>query len=270
MSDAELLAGYIATWKRACADFIALGRSLTPDELGVATDLDGWTVFDNIAHTAHLEHVLATGEEETIQVEKAPHIRSLTGLYTEQGVVARRGREVGALLDELEAAVATRSAALEADPPTDGTANPPRTPGGVPWSNETLLGNRPLDIWMHEQDIRRALGRPGGYDSPAAAHTIRRLAGGLPLVVGKRVAPPAGTSVRIDIEDAGVSIGAVVGDDGRAKFAVPDAPTARIAMSAEAFVVLAGGRRSPDNVKVTVTGDQALAEAILENLALTP
>lgn len=270
MSDADLLAGYIATWKRACADFIALGRSLTPDELAVTTDLDGWTVFDNIAHTAHLEHVLATGQEETIQVENAPHIKSLTGLYTEQGVVARRGLDASAVLDELEDAVAKRSAALDAEPPTDGKADPPRTPGSVPWSNETLLGNRPLDIWMHEQDIRRALGRPGGYDSPAAAHTIRRLAGGLPLVLGKRVAPPAGSSVRIDIEDAGVSIGAVVGEDGRAKFAVPDDPTARIAMSAEAFVILAGGRRTPDTVEVTVSGDEALARAVLENLAITP
>ncbi|MGN6162054.1 MAG: maleylpyruvate isomerase family mycothiol-dependent enzyme [Marmoricola sp.] len=270
MSDAELLAGYIATWKSACAAFIALGRSLTPDQLHLPTDLDGWDVFDNVAHTAHLEHVLATGEEETIQVEKAPHIKSLTGLYTEQGVAARRERDLDAVLDELEAAVATRSAALEADPPTDGTANPPRTPGSVGWNNETLLGNRPLDIWMHEQDIRRAIGRPGGYDSPAAAHTIRRLAGGLPLVLGKRVAPPAGTSVRIDIDDAGVSLGAIVGEDGRAKFTVVDEPTARIAMSAETFVVLAGGRRSPDGAETKVSGDEALAKAVLENLAITP
>jgi len=270
MSDAELLAGYIEVWKRACADFSALGRTLTPDELAATTDLEGWTVFDNIAHTAHLEHVLATGEEETIQIENAPHIKSLTGLYTEQGVVARRGRDVGAVLDELDAAVAQRSAMLEADPPTVGTDAPPRTPGSVPWNNETLLGNRPLDIWMHEQDIRRAIGRPGGFDSPAAAHTIRPLAGGLPLVLGKRVAPPEGTSVRIDITDAGASVGAVIGANGRAKFTVLDDPTARITMSAEAFVVLAGGRRGADRVETSVSGDEALAQAVLENLAVTP
>ena len=270
MSDAELLAGYVEIWKRACADFIALGRTLTPDELAVPTDLEGWDVFDNIAHTAHLEHVLTTGEEETIRVENAPHIKSLTGLYTEQGVLARRGRDATAVLDELEQAVAGRLAALEADPPTDGSAMPPRTPGSVPWTNETLLGNRPLDIWMHEQDIRRAIGRPGGYDSPAAAHTLRRLAGGLPLVLGKRVAPPVGTSVRIDISDADTSFGAVVGDDGRATFAVLEDPTARITLTAEAFVVLAGGRRSTEQVEVTIDGDAALADAVLANIALTP
>ncbi|MGN6723094.1 MAG: maleylpyruvate isomerase family mycothiol-dependent enzyme [Marmoricola sp.] len=270
MTDAELLAGYIATWKRACADFIALGRTLTPEELELETDLEGWDVFDNIAHTAHLEHVLATGEEDTVHVEQAPHIKSLTGVYTEQGVIARRGRGIETVLDELEEAVAMRAAALEADPPTDGAATPPRTPGGVGWNNETLLGNRPLDIWMHEQDIRRAIGRPGGFDSPVAAHSIRRLAGGLPLVLGKRVAPPAGTSVRIDLTDADVSIGAVVGDDGRAKFAVLEQPTARIAMPAEAFIILAGGRRAPDRVEAEVEGDEVLAKAVLDNLAVTP
>lgn len=270
MSDAELLAGYIATWRRACADFIALGRSLTSEELELETDLEGWDVFDNIAHTAHLEHVLATGEEETIAVDEASHIKSLTGIYTEQGVVARRGRGVEALLDELEAAVAKRAATLEADPPTDGSAAPPRTFGGAPWNNETLLGNRPLDIWMHEQDIRRAIGRPGGFDSPAAAHTIHRLAGGLPLVLGKRVASAAGTSVRIDITDADTSIGAIVGEDGRATFAVVDDPTARITMSAESFIILAGGRRRADRVATTVEGDEALAKAVLANIAITP
>ena len=270
MSDAELLAGYIATWKRACADFIALGRSLTPEELELETDLQGWDVFDNIAHTAHLEHVLATGEEDTVPVDTAPHIKSLTGMYTEQGVVARRGRGIASLLDELEAAVAKRSAMLDADPPTDGAAPAPRTPGGVPWSNETLLGNRPLDIWMHEQDIRRAIGRPGGFDSPAAAHSIRRLARGLPLVLGKRVAPPAGTSVRIDITDAEASFGVIVGDDGRAKFAVLDGPTARLTMSAETFIILAGGRRAPDRVEVGVEGDETLAKDVLTNIAITP
>lgn len=269
MSDAELLAGYVETWKRACADFVALGRSLNPDQLHLATDLEGWDVFDNIAHTAHLEHVLATGEEETLEFEAGPHVKGVTGWYTEQGVVARRERDIADVLDELESAVKSRTADLDAAPPTDGKAMPPRTPGDVPWNNETLLGNRPLDVWMHEQDIRRAIGRPGGYDSPAAEHTIHRLAGGLPLVLGKRVAPPAGTSVRIDIEGV-ASIGAAVGEDGRASFTVPEEPNAGIAMSAETFVVLAGGRRPPDAVEYTVTGDEALGQAVVANLAITP
>lgn len=270
MSDAEVLAGYIETWKRACADFIALGRSLTAEQLHIPTDLDGWDVFDNIAHTAHLEHVLATGEEETVEFEAGPHVKSITGWYTEQGVIARRGRDIAGVLDELEAAVKARSADLDATMPTDGSAMPPRTPGSVPWNNETLLGNRPLDVWMHEQDIRRAIGRPGGYDSPAATHTVSRLAGGLPLVLGKRVAPPVGTSVRIEIADVGMSIGAVVGENGRATFTASTEGDATITLSAEAFVILAGGRRRPESVEYTLSGDEVLGEAVVGQLAVTP
>lgn len=270
MSDAELLAGYIETWKRACADFVALGRSLTPEDLHTATDLEGWDVFDNIAHTAHLEHVLATGEEETGAMPEAAHIKNVTGMYTEQGVVARRGRAISDVLDELEAAVEARTAELEANPPTDGTAAPARTPGGIPWTNETLLGNRPLDIWMHEQDIRRAIGRPGGFDSPAATHSIGRLAGGLPMILGKRVAPPAGTSVRIELSDAAVSMGAAIGNDGRATSSTAPEATATITLSSEAFIVLAGGRRSRDRVDAIIEGDQKLGEEILSHLAVTP
>lgn len=270
MSDAEVLAGYVETWKRACADFIALGGSLSPNELHVATDLEGWDVFDNIAHTAHLEHVLATGEEERLEFDAGPHVKSITGWYTEQGVIARRGRNVVDVLDELDAAVKVRTADLAENPPIDGAAMPPRTPGSVPWNNETLLGNRPLDVWMHEQDIRRAIGRPGGYDSPAATHTISRLAGGLPLVLGKRVAPPAGTSVRINLTDVSFSIGAVVGEDGRATFSNQAEADASVALSAEAFVILAGGRRGAEAVEYTITGDQELGQALVENLAITP
>ena len=88
--------------------------------------------------------------------------------YTEQGVLARRDRGMAELADEIERSVAVRYAELKAAPPIDGSPHRPRTPGGAGWNYQTLLSNRPVDVWMHEQDIRRAIDRPGGYDSPAA------------------------------------------------------------------------------------------------------
>ncbi len=78
-----------------------------------------------------------------------------------------------------------------------------------------LLSNRPVDVWMHEQDIRRAIGRPGGYSSPAAAHVMGVFGQALPMVVGKRVAPPVGTTVTLEVPDAGVGWTVRVGEDGR-------------------------------------------------------
>src|SRR5690242_19336091 len=151
MTDASRLAQLIDTWRQAIAEFVALARDIPEEQWHLPTDLEGWTVKDNVAHTAHLESVLAGAPEETIAVSEAPHIKDLSGFYTEQGVLARRDRDMASLADEIEQAAATRIAELEANPPTDGAAAPPRTPGGVPWNTHTLLSNRPLDVWMHSQ-----------------------------------------------------------------------------------------------------------------------
>jgi uncharacterized protein (TIGR03083 family) len=271
MSDASRLAALVETWREAIADFVALARDLPAEQWGLPTDLAGWSVQDNVAHTAHLEAVLAGAPEETVEVPDAAHVNGLTGLYTEQGVVARRGRDMATLADEIEQAAATRYAALQSEPPTDGASPAPRTPGGVGWSTERLLSNRPLDVWMHEQDIRRAIGRPGGLDTAAARHTIAVLGAALPMVVGKRVAPPVRTTVRVDVPEADQSWTVSVSGDGRAALVdTLDDPTVRITLGSEDFVVLAGGRRGVDATSAKVEGDEALGRAVLDNLAVTP
>jgi uncharacterized protein (TIGR03083 family) len=271
MNDAPRLSALVETWRQAIADFVALARTIPEEQWHLPTDLAGWSVKDNVAHTAHLEAVLAGGPEETTPVEEAPHIKGLGGLYTEQGVVARRGRDMASLADEIEQAAAKRYAALLADPPTDGSASPPKTPGDAPWSVERLLSNRPFDVWMHEQDIRRAIGRPGGYDTLAARHAVAVCAGSLPMVVGKRVAPPVGTTVRIDVPDAAKRWTIAIGDDGRAARVSPvDDPSVRITLGAEDFIVLMGGRRGVDATNPRIEGDVELGNAVLANLAVTP
>src|SRR5690348_16457899 len=172
MNEASRLAGLVEVWRDAISEFVDLARDVPQHQWDLPTDVAGWTVKDNVAHTAHLEGVLDGAPEETIPVDEAPHIKDISGFYTEQGVLARRDRDMASLADEIEHAAAARIAELEASPPTDGAAAPPRTPGGVPWNTQTLLSNRPLDVWMHSQDIRRAIGRPGGYDGAPAKHVI--------------------------------------------------------------------------------------------------
>jgi uncharacterized protein (TIGR03083 family) len=283
--DAPRLWEYVETWHDACTDLVGLARDLTADEWHLPTDLPGWDVQDNVAHTAHLETVLAGGPEETGAAPPAPHVKSVIGAYTEQGVLARRGRTMAELADEIEHAVTQRYDALRADPPTDGSAAPVRTFAGVGWDTERLLRNRPLDVWMHDQDIRRATGRPRNFTTPAARHTIEYLADSLGLVVGKRVAPPAGTVVALEVTEVDVRRSVLVGDDGRARPTDPAtdrasdppsdppsdrAPEARIVLTPETFVVLAGGRRTPDRVDAVVEGDRGLADRVLAALAVTP
>jgi uncharacterized protein (TIGR03083 family) len=261
----------VETWQRACADFVALVRQLTPEEAGLPTDLEGWDVQANIAHTAHLEAVLAGGPEETLEVAEAPHLRGLANYYTEQGVLARRDRDLPALAEEIEQAVAARYAELLNDPPTDPEATPSRTPGGIGWSTHTLLRNRPLDVWMHEQDIRRATGRPGGFDSPVAEHVIGAFGTALPMVVGKRLAPPPGTTIRLVVPDAGRAWTVAVGDDGRARpVEGGEDADVTVRLSAEDYVVLSGGRRAVEATSPEISGDEQLGRRLLEVLAVTP
>jgi uncharacterized protein (TIGR03083 family) len=215
--------------------------------------------------------VLAGTPEETIEVEPAPHLTGPMSHYTEQGVLARRDRDMDSLVGEIEQAVAARYAALRADPPTDPSAAPPKTPGDAPWDYRTLLSNRPLDVWMHEQDVRRAIDRPGGFDSPVVEHVLGVFGRALPMVVGKRVAPPSGTTVRLAVPDAAMCWTVTVGADGRAAVADNQMPaTTTVSVSPEDFVVLAGGRRAPGATQPVIDGDEQLGRRLVATLAITP
>jgi uncharacterized protein (TIGR03083 family) len=267
-SEADRLAAYVEVWWQAIDDFTRLLEDLPAEAWSTPTDLPGWDVHAVAAHTAHLEAVLAGSPEETVDVGSPEHVTGFMGLYTEQGVVARRDRTPDELISEIREAATSRHTALLADPPTDPDATPARVFGGIGWSWERLLRNRPLDVWMHEQDVRRAVGLPGGMDSEAAQHTADYLVESLGLVVGKRVAPPAGTTVVLEV--AGSAPYAVqVDDDGRARPLDPPAePTVRLRMDRADFVAAAGGRRAAEHPEVV--GDQALGRAVLDALAVTP
>ena len=271
MSDRELLAGYVETWWSAIGDLVTLLDDLAPDDWARATDLAGWDVKAVASHIAHLESLLGGGPHETADVADAPHITGPMGQFTEIGVLTRRDAAPSAIVAEIRERTATRRAQLLADPPDDGSASAPGVFGAIGWSQRTLLRNRPLDVWMHEQDIRRAVGRPGGMDTPGARHTVDYLAEGFGFVVGKRVAPPAGTTAVLDVAGS-APVAVAVGDDGRAHRLpdVPADPSVALSMDRESFVVLAGGRRPAAEGAVTVSGDQELGRRIVDRLATTP
>jgi len=268
MSDAELLTSWIAVWERAIDDFLTLLEEVPEREWSTPTELPGWDVHAVVAHIAHLEALLAGARHEEVEIGEPAHVKSPMGTFTEQGVVARRDHTPAELLKEIRESVAVRSAELAADPPSDADAPAPGIFGAIGWSQRTLLRNRPLDVWMHEQDVRRATGRPGNLDSPAAHHVVTYLLESLGIVVAKRVGCPSGTSVVVAVD--GVGTHAVrVNDAGRAETVEPPAePTVHLAMTVADHTVLAGGRGVPDSVRVT--GDRALAERILAAMAVTP
>lgn len=272
-SDADRLEQYVDAWKSAVDDTVALLRSLDAADWARPTDLAGWDVKAVAAHLAHLESELAGNEQLHVEVAEAPHIVSPMGFYTEMGPLARREWPTDRIVDELERSAADRFEELRADSPSDGTAAPTRTPGGIGWDWNTLLSNRVVDVWMHEQDIRRAVGRPGNLDTAAAAHTVRVFANAFGYAVGKRVAPPPGTTVVLDVRGAHpVHLAVEVNEAGRAVTVPddPDSPTVRLEMGTETFAILGGGRRSPDRLEVRMVGDEDLGRRVLAAMAVTP
>ncbi|GAA1934826.1 maleylpyruvate isomerase family mycothiol-dependent enzyme [Nocardioides marmoribigeumensis] len=270
---------HIATWEASCADVVALLRSLTPADWDRPTELPGWDVRAVAAHLAHLEGELAGRPQPQVEVPAAPHVKGFMGQYTESGTIARRDWKPQRIVDELEEVVAERRAALAANPPEDPSAPGPSFAALAGWSWETLLHNRPFDIWMHEQDIRRAVGRPGGLDTPGAAHAGRVVARSLPMVVGKRGGAQAGQSVVLELTDVPHPdlpsvLAVLVGDDGRARACdvgdLSGGPTATVRLDWVDWIRLGGGRASADEVEVLVEGDQELGRRVLAGLAVTP
>jgi len=270
-SDQELLAGYVDVWWQAINDFTDLLEDLDGAEWATPTDLAGWDVKAVASHIAHLESILAGNPEETADPGEPDHVTGLLGMYTEIGVVNRRDASPDAIINEIRSAATARHTGLLADPPTDAGAKPPVIFGGVGWDWRTLLRNRPLDVWMHEQDVRRAVGRPGGMDSPAARHTAEYLAESLGYVLAKRVGAAAGTTAVLEMEGS-APFAFAINDAGRGERLAdqPAEPTVRLRMGRESFIRLAGGRCDAEPGTITIEGDPDLGRQLLDAMATTP
>ncbi len=271
MNEAERLSALVALWWEAVDSLTHVLEHVRDDQWRTATDLPGWDVHAVTAHTAHLEALLAGRPHEEVEVGDAAHAHGTFGRFTEQGVAARCTESPDALITEIREATTARHTRLLADPPTDPSAPAPGLFGAIGWTTEVLLRNRPLDVWMHEQDIRRALDMPGNLDSAPAVHSVDHLMESLPYVVGKRAQAPVGSVVRLEVTGHDPATVAV-GKDGRGRMAGPEdgEPTVTLTMDRETFVVLAGGRRSAAPGDVRVAGDEQLGGRVLAAMAVTP
>ena len=176
------------------------------------------------------------------------------------------------MLAELREVYARRLAEIAASPPDPDLAT--HTAYGLPVTLGTLWSFRAFDVWVHEQDVRRAVVRPGNLDSPAAHVGKGFFTAQLPRIVAKLAGAPRGSLVRLTATGpVPVDLAVRVGDDGRGSL-VPltdeDEPAAHVTMDWETYARLGCGRIAPDTAKVTVDGDHELARRVLANLTITP
>jgi uncharacterized protein (TIGR03083 family) len=264
----DLLETYVRGWHEAALAILAMAAEFDDTDWARPTDCDEWTVKDVMAHLAHLETELCNTVQNS---RERANVTQVISAYTEKGVEARRDRTPAELVAEFASAVELRASRL-ADLSDDPSTLAPVTPGGIPWSWDTLLRNRSIDVWVHEQDIRRATGRPGGLDSTGAHVAVMTFSFAMPYVLGKRVQPPAMSTVQWDVTgETPLKLAVRIGEDGRASaIETLDEPSVTLTMSTETFTVLTAGRRDPDEVEVKIDGNESLGRATLSAMAIMP
>jgi uncharacterized protein (TIGR03083 family) len=255
----------------------AFGHDLTEAEWKTATALPGWTVQDCVAHIAGTERMLLGEAAPTHDVSHLPHVRDDFGAMMEVWVQDYRHLTGAATLSSFSEVIGRRVGALRAmsDDELDVVGWSPI--GQVPY--RVFMRVRLFDSWMHEQDMRRALDRPGHLSGPVADASLARFDAALGAIVGKRAAAPEGATVVFDVRGEPDRQWSVAVIDGRAKVlgaddTPPPSPTVRIELPVTSFVALGGGRWNRTEAEaaggVVIDGDTQLATRILDNFAFTP
>jgi uncharacterized protein (TIGR03083 family) len=265
VDDRELVDRLDEVWSSVAG----LGDSLAEADWKAPTECPGWSVQDNLAHIIGIESVILGRPEPGAVPADGDHIKNDVGRSNEVWVEAFRDRPGAEVLETFRAVTDERLTMLRApDMDFDAETWTPVGPGAV----RDLLPFRVFDSWVHEQDMRRAVGKPGGWDGGAARVSLDRLGSVMPMIVGKKVKPADGTVVVFEVVGPAARDLVIAMEGGRAQVLdqVPDAPTVRIRLSGEAFLRLSSGRGDVDVIlgsgAVEISGETALGFSITRSM----
>jgi uncharacterized protein (TIGR03083 family) len=226
----------------AIADLCA---GLSDEQWHTATDCPGWTVKDNVSHIIGTELALAGEKLPDVELADRSHLKNPIGEANELWIEARRGTAPADVLAEFRAVTDRRLAALRAMSQADFDADS-WTPAGQATYGR-FMQIRVFDCWMHEQDIREAVGLPGHEAGTPAEVSLDEITTAVGFLVGKRAGAPDGARVRIALE-GGVMRELLVEVTGRAAVvpALSGPPTAEVTMPFTLFMRLCGGRTTAE------------------------
>jgi hypothetical protein len=168
-----------------------------------------------------------------------------------------------------------RTRQLEAMPAEEYQAET-RTPKGKgPYI--TFVALRIFDLWMHEIDIRRAVGRPGADGTLGALWAYSEVGSAMGFVAGKRAGLTDGQSIEFVIEDAPDGSGGfrMESREGRATM-VPRGGSADVVVLSDfvTFMGAVGGRfpltQAIEEGRLGFEGESALIERVMAALPYVP
>ncbi|MEV4317308.1 maleylpyruvate isomerase family mycothiol-dependent enzyme [Actinocrispum sp. NPDC049592] len=235
------------------------------------TSLPGWSVQDVVSHIVGAELGLCGQTPPmTKDVKAFDHVRNEIGVVNEYWVDWLRDETPQHLHDLFREATSTRSQTLQAMPAADFQA-PCWTPSGED-TYARYMRIRVFDCWMHEQDIRDAVGRKGNETGLAAELSLDEITAAMGYIVGKRAQAPSGSTVTIQLTGP-IERSVNVSVDGRAKVVETlDGPaTTTLAMDSTLFTRLCGGRTPIDDRlgEIRFDGDQELGHKVAKALPFT-
>ena len=240
---------------------------LSEEQWKTASQLPRWTVQDNLSHIIGTERMMLGLPETEHRSPDMSQVHNPIGEMNEHHVDLRRDWPGTKVLEEFRDIAARRMEQLRSAG-EDYFATPEMTPTG-PGTIGDFLHIRVMDIWVHEQDMRRVVGRPGNQDSPEAGHSLDRLIRTVPIVIGKRAATPEGQTVVINVTGPVTRSIVTTVRDGRAQMGgdPPADALCTVSMDSDVFLQLSTGRGDATGLarQCTVSGDAAHAQKVLTN-----
>ncbi|MFJ4523713.1 maleylpyruvate isomerase family mycothiol-dependent enzyme [Streptomyces sp. NPDC088810] len=274
MSLHPTLQPYADAWTHSIEAISEMVQSLVEGEWNRRTPCPGWSVRDIVSHVIGLDCEML-GDPRPIHALPRDlfHVTTEHQRYMEMQVDVRRHHTAPEMTAELEYTVIRRNRQLRNESRDPGTLV--RGPLGTEITLERAYRIRAFDVWVHEQDLRAALGRPGNLDSPGAYVTRDVLLEALPKVVAHDANAPRSSAIVFDVHGPVEFLRTVRVDihgRGTVETAPALGPAAALTLDWETYVRLACGRVSPEAVadRVKTEGDQDLAAAILRHFAVTP
>jgi uncharacterized protein (TIGR03083 family) len=267
LNKSDVLDGLFGSWD----EIDTLLAGLADEQWQAQSPLPGWTVHDVTAHVIGTESMLqgvATPDAD-IDISTLKHVRNDIGVLNERWVRKLRGMSAADMLEKFRATTAQRREALSGM--TDDEWNQiTATPAG-PDTYGRFMRVRAFDCWMHEHDIRDALGRPA--DNPAGETSrlaLDEMAASMGFVVGKLGGAPDGSRVAIELTGP-LQRTINVDVSGRARVVEDfggDEPTATISLDGLLFTRLAGGRTTVARHRDAVRygGDEEVGQRVVEHL----
>jgi len=133
---------------------------------------------------------------------------------------------------------------------------------------------RVFDCWLHEQDIRDAVGRPGDESGLAVEVTLDEMTTALGFVVGKKAGAQPGDRVTFALTDGGAVVRQIHVEVVERAMVVDRLhlpATVVLTMPVGVMTRRCAGRVRPDELldQIVIDGDEDLAHKILENQAYT-